>query len=403
MHRRDARPGSPGFNADPWDFYRRMRETTPVAPIILSSGRRAWVVTRYDDAARVLRDPLFTKERSKARGVTKTASLLTPGVLRALERNMLDVDDPDHRRLRALVQRAFTPRLVESMRGSVARVATELLDEIPKGSTIDLLSRYARPLPVRIIAELLGIAPCERERFEHWSARIVAADSSDWAKLRTMPSIFAFVRFIGRLIDTRRRNPGNDLVSALVAAEEEGERLERDELVAMIFLLLVAGHETTVNLIGNGMLALLEHPTELRRLRDDRSLLGTAVEEMLRCASPLQMATERYACPGATAGEVAIPTGALVYVSLASANRDETQFADPAAFDISRTPNRHLAFGLGIHHCLGAPLARMEGAIAFDQILEHFGTLELAGPADGLRWRKGVVLRGLESLPMRVG
>jgi cytochrome P450 len=398
----EPRPGSREFNADPWELYRRLRAEAPVAPVTLSSGRKAWIVTRYDDALSVLRDPLFTKERNKARGVDSRPSLLAPKILRALERNMLDVDDPDHRRLRALVQKAFTPRLIESMSDSVARIARELLDALPQDRPFDLLEHFARPLPVRVIAEMLGIAPSERHHFERWSARIVAADSSDWAKLRALPSIYAFVRYIGRLIDARRANAGTDFISALVAAEEEGEKLDREELVAMIFILLVAGHETTVNLIGNGMLALLTHPAELARLRNDRALLGSAIEEMLRYASPLQMATERYACPGAAAGGVSIPRGDLVYVSLAAANRDERQFEDPDRFDISRSPNPHLAFGLGIHHCLGAPLARLEGAIAIDALVSRFGEIRLTERPGKLRWRKGVVLRGLERLRLIV-
>jgi cytochrome P450 len=393
-------PGSREFNADPWRFYEQLRASERVAAVKISGRRKAWIVAGYDEAVAVLRDPLFTKERHKALGREVRPSFGVPAVLRAIERNMLDVDDPDHRRLRALVQQAFTPRLIESMRQSIDTITRELLGQMEGSSRVDLIETFARPLPVRVIVDLLGIASDERDRFEQWSSRIVAADTSDWAKLRALPSIFAFVRYIKRLVERRRRAPGTDLISVLVQAEEEGERLDPEELVAMIFLLLVAGHETTVNLIGNGALALMEHPFELERLRREPSILPTAIEEMLRFASPLQMATERYACPGAVAGNVSIPPGDLVYVSLASANRDESQFTDAQRFDISRYPNRHIAFGLGIHHCLGAPLARMEGETAFSLLLERFGRLRLAVPANQLRWRKGVVLRGMESLPV---
>ena len=218
--------------------------------------------------------------------------------------------------------------------------------------------------------------------------------------LRAVPSVIAFLRYIRRLIAARRAAPGDDLLGALVRAEEAGERLSEDELVAMVFLLLVAGHETTVNLIGNGALALLEHPDQMTRLRHDPELIKPAVEELLRYASPLETATERFAREDVIIAGVTVPRGALVYAALASANRDEREFPDADALDITREPNRHLAFGLGPHYCVGASLARLEGQVAIGTLLRRAPDLRPAVAPGAVRWRRGLVLRGLEALPV---
>jgi cytochrome P450 PksS len=230
----------------------------------------------------------------------------------------------------------------------------------------------------------------------------VAADPSGWRMFKAIPSAVAFLRYLRRLVRTRRTEPRDDLVSALVAAEEAGDSLSEDELLAMIFLLLVAGHETTVNLIGNGVLALLEHPAELEKLRGNPILIKSAVEELLRYDGPLEKATERYAREEASVAGVPIPRGELVYAVLASANRDARQFSDPDSLDLARDPNRHLAFGLGIHYCLGAPLARLEGQIAIAALLARAPGLRLAVARKRLRWKRGLVLRGLEALPVNL-
>jgi cytochrome P450 PksS len=321
------------------------------------------------------------------------------GFLQAIERNMLDLDVPHHTRLRGLVHLAFTPRLIERMRGRIASLADERLDRAVARGGMDLIADYALPIPLTVISEMLGIPTRDQLRFHRWSNAIVSA-TAGINLFRVLPAIWFFVRYLRRIIEAKRRRPVDDLISALVAAEEAGDKLRDDELVAMVFLLVVAGHETTVNLIGNGTLALLQFPHELERLRADPRLDATALEELLRFHSPIECSTERYAREPLAMAGVTIPTGSLVYGLIASANRDETQFDDPERLDLGREKNRHLAFGQGIHYCLGAPLARLEGQIALRRLLERMPGLRLAVPEAALRWRRGLNLRGLETLPV---
>jgi len=396
----DARFASPDFKANPHPVYRRLRDSAPVSRVRLPDGRWAWLITRYDDVASVLKDERFVKDVFRARPGNPP---WVPPLFRPLTRNMLDLDAPDHTRLRGLVHKSFTPRLIEQMRDRIQGLTESLIDAVEPTGRMDLIRDYALPIPATIIAEMLGVPPEDRRRFQRWSKSLVAASPSGWGMLRAIPGAVAFLRYIRKLVRARRTAPQDDLVTALVRAEEAGQRLDEDELLAMIFLLLIAGFETTVNLIGNGTLALLEHPAQMQKLRADGSLLPSAVEELLRFDGPLETATERYAMEDVAIGGTTIPRGALVYAVLASANRDERQFPDPDSLDLTREPNRHLAFGLGVHYCLGAPLARLEGQIAFGTLLRRFPELRLAAPRAKLRWRRGLVLRGLESLPLEVG
>ena len=282
------------FKANPYPFYARLRAECPVCQVMLPGKQRAWLVTRYEDVAALLKDERFVKDRLNAQMPEQASKQpWMPAMFKPLTRNMLDLDPPDHARLRGLVYKAFTPRLVENLRPRVQTLTDELLDAVSNRGGMDLISAYALPLPTTIIAEMLGVPAADRHKFHRWSSRFVTSNSTKWAMLKAMPSLIAFLRYIRKLIKIRRSAPQDDLVSALVAAEEAGDQLSEDELVAMIFLLLVAGHETTVNLIGNGMLALLEHPEEMRRLRDEPALIKPALEELLRYASPLETATER--------------------------------------------------------------------------------------------------------------
>jgi cytochrome P450 PksS len=355
---------SSAFKAESLRYYARLRRESPVHEVMLPGKQRAWLVTRYADVLALLKDERFVKLRANVATPDEDyREPWMPAMFRPLSRNMLDLDPPDHTRLRSSVQKAFTPRFVEMLRGRVETIAEDLLAAMRHRNHFDVIADFALPLPTIVIAEMLGVPKTQQHRFHRWSKNIVAANWSKWSMIRAVPSVIAFIRYIRRLIALKRTQPADDLVTALVNAEAE-DRLSDDELLSMIFLLLIAGHETTVNLIGNGTLALLQHPSEMQRLRDDATIVVPAIEELLRFGSPLETATERYAREPLTFAGTALPAGALVYAVLSSANRDETVFDDPDRLNFTRDPNRHLSFGLGIHYCLGAPLARMEGQIA---------------------------------------
>ncbi len=392
---------SPQFNANPYPFFARLRAEAPVQQVMLPGMPPAWLVTRYEDVLAALKDRRFVKDRLNA--VPAGGSVKqpwVPGFVKPLTRNMLDLDAPDHTRLRTLVHKAFSPRTIEQMRARIQTLTDELLDAVEDRGGMDLIRDYALPLPTTIIAGMLGVPVEDRHRFHRWSSAIVATNPSTLGMIRAIPNIIAFLRYIRRLVKARRRDPGDDLVSALVQAEEAGDQLSEDELVSMVFLLLVAGHETTVNLIGNGVLALIGHPDQLESLREDPERIGLAVEELLRFCGPLKVATERYAREDSAIAGTTIPQGELVYLGLASANRDEQQFDDPDRLDVTRTPNRHLAFGQGVHFCLGAPLARLEGQIAIDTLLRRTRDLRLSVPHEALKWQRGLIIRGLRALPV---
>jgi cytochrome P450 len=392
---------SPQFKANPHPFYAHLREEAPVWRITLADKRTAWLVTRYEDVAGVLKDDRFAKDPRGAQDPEQRAEgPWVPGFLKPLEQNMLDLDDPDHKRLRTLVSKAFTPRLIERLRGRVEAICQELLDAMEREGRAELVRDYALPLPATVIAELLGVPAGDHRRFHRWSNRIVSM-SSGRDLLRALPAALAFVRYLRKMSERRRTSPEDDLISALVQAGEAGDKLSQDELLAMSFLLLVAGHETTVNLIASGTLALIEHPEQLEKLKADPRLIKPAVEELLRYTSPVEIATERYARVDLEVSGTEVPRGELVLAVLGSANRDERCFEDPDALDLARDPNKHLAFGRGgVHHCLGAPLARMEAQIAFTALLQRFPNMHLLVTPESLRWRRGLFLRGLERLPV---
>ena len=398
---------SPAFKVDPYLFYARLREEAPVWRTTLGDRRTAWLVTRYEDVVEVLKDDTFAKDRLNAMNREQQVKTpWVPGFLKPLERNMLDLDEPDHMRLRALVSKAFTPRLIEKLRERIEALCEELLDgmerEEKRWGGVDLVSHYALPLPATVIAELLGIPAEDHKKFHRWSSRMVSF-SSTRDLLRFLPAALSFMRYLRKMIERRRAEPQDDLITALIQAEEAGEKLGEDELLAMAFLLLVAGHETTVNLIASGVLSLLENPEQMEALRGDPTIIKPAVEELLRYTSPVEMATERYAREDIEVAGTTIPRGELVLAVLGSANRDERHFEDPGTLDLARDPNRHLAFGRGgVHHCLGAPLARMEGQIAIDAFLQRFPEAYLAVRPGSLRWRRGLFLRGLQELPLEL-
>jgi cytochrome P450 PksS len=389
---------SPEFKADPFPFYARLRagQTVCRVEIALAPGvREAWLVTRYDDVVAVLKDPRFAKNRENA-----ARKPWLPEFVKPLERNMLDLDEPDHGRLRTLVHKAFTPAMVETLRPRIQQISDRLLDAVEPSGSMDLVRDFSLPLPLTVIVELLGIPAQDQDRFQVWS-KAALRPPTRVNTLLAMPSLWAFMRYLRRLFRELRVTPREGLLTALVQVEEAGDRLSEDELLAMAVLLVIAGHETTVNLIASGTLALLEHPEQMERLRNNPALIGSAIEELLRFSNPLETTTMRFACEAVSIAGTTVPRGALVLAVLASANRDEKQFDHADDLNLSRENNRHVAFGLGAHFCLGAPLARIEGQIAINTLLRRLPRLQLAVPVKALRWRATPVLRGLEALPVK--
>jgi cytochrome P450 PksS len=395
------RPFSPAFKRSPFPGYATMREETPVLRVLRPGGAALWLVTRYDDVMAVLHDPRFKKDYRSVEREDAKGHLAAPDIWAALSRHMLASDPPDHTRLRNLVVKAFAPRLIAQQRERIQALADSLIDAVLPRGEMDLIDDYAFPLPITVIAELLGVPAADRDRFRAWSGAVVTDRTAPGALEALMVAGQAFVTYLRDLFEERRRTPRPDLVTALVEAEEAGDRLDEAELISTVFLLLVAGHETTVNLIGNGMLALLTHPEELRRLRDDPALLAPAVEELLRFDGPVETSTLRFASEPVEVAGVTIPRGATVMVVLSSANRDAAHFADADRLVLERSDNDHLAFGHGIHYCLGASLARLEGQIAIGTLLRRLPSLRLAVPVEQLDWRQSVLIRGMVRCPLR--
>ena len=392
-----AELAGPQFRSNPYPFYAHLRKEQPVIQVVTPDGLLAWLITRYDDVLNALKDKRLSKDKANL----GEKPPWVPKYFEPLARNMLDVDDPDHARLRTLVHKAFTPKLIETLRASIENLSEQLIESAKPRGRMDLIAEFALPLPVAVISQMLGIPKREQDKFHRWSNTIVSSQSSKFGALKAIPSVVSFLRYIRRLIQLRQVHPEDDLTTALIQAEEAGARMNADEMLAMIFLLLIAGHETTVNLIGNGMLALFAHPEQMQKLRADASLIVPAVEEMLRFDSPLEMASERYAAEEVEFSGTAIPAGARVYAVIASANRDEQQFERAEQFDITRLNNRHLSFGMGAHYCLGAPLARLEGQIAIAALLRRLPELRMAAPYSKIRWKPGLILRGVKALPVK--
>ncbi|HEX2823229.1 MAG TPA: cytochrome P450 [Streptosporangiaceae bacterium] len=377
---------------DPYSVHARLRAQRPVSAVIMPGGTPAWLVTGYAEARAALADPRLRKSAPGWRP--------DPGsIYAALDGHMLNSDPPDHERLRRLVNKAFTPRRVERLRPRIAAITAELLDEISTQRDVDLLASFAFPLPITVICELVGIPVADRDDFRKWSATIISNNVSVQV---FQADATAMVHYFMALLAAKRQEPADDLLSALILARDEGDRLDENELLSMMFLLLVAGHETTVNLIASGTLALLLNPGELGRLRADPSLLAGAVEELLRYVNPVNHATYRFTAEPVEIGGTHIEAGEPVIIALSSADRDPSRFAGPDRLDLSRDSSGHLAFGHGIHYCLGAPLARLEAEIAFGALLERFGSMRLAVPAESLRWRPSTLIHGLETLPVRL-
>ena len=401
---------SPAFKSDPYPYYAQLRASAPVHQAErFFRDRPAWLIARYDDAVEVLKaDELFVKNPANA--MTPEQYRKAPKIpFKALSSNLLSVDVPDHTRLKSLVHTAFSPRTVEQMRSRTQTLAHELLDRIEQkhsnGEQIDLIADYALPLPLTIIGQMLGVPDEDQDRFHRWTQNFVSIGyTTNPLRMATRAAgIMRFVNYIRQIVRERAQHPQDDLISGLVAAHENDERLTEDEVVAMVFLLLSAGHETTVNLIGNGLLALMQHPDQLKKLISQPELSKPAVEELLRFVTPAETATERYAATDTMIGDAHISKGDLVFVLIASANRDERRFDNPEVVDITRADNKHISFGQGIHYCVGAPLSRLEGQIAVPALIERFPDVRLSIPESSLSWRGNAILRGLNLLPVQLG
>ena len=389
-------PMDPEFLADPYPTYHRLRAEDPVH----HSPLGFWVLTRYEDVAAILRDARFIKEPLAALVAARFGSEVPRGV----GLSMLDRDPPDHTRLRSLVSKAFTPRVVEGLRPRIQAIVDDLIARAEPTGSMDLIEEFAYPIPVNVICEMMGVPVRDHERFKGWSLDIARGLDSIWLPpdseipRRSAAARHAISDYFRELIAQRRTSPRADLLSALIAAEEAGDKLNEEELLATCILILIAGHETTVNLIGNGVLALLRHPAELSRLRTTPGLITTAVEELLRYDGPVQR-TARVASADATIGGHTIRQGEMVMPFIGAADRDPAQFPEPDRLNLSRADNRHIAFGWGIHFCLGAPLARVEGQIAIDTLVRRLPRLALIG--DSVEYRQSLTLRGLKTLPVK--
>ncbi|GDY32077.1 cytochrome P450 family protein [Gandjariella thermophila] len=385
--------------ADPYPWYARLRTEAPVCRVRQEGGLEIYLVTRYEDARRALTDPRLSKNPEVGAETLAAAGEHTyRAVAVALAGNMLGTDPPEHTRLRRLLSAAFTQRRVEGLRPRVQAITDGLLDAVSGRREVDLMDALAFPLPITVICELLGVPAADRDDFRRWTT----ASLLPYGRPAQADGTRALNEYLAALIKAKRDRPSDDLISALITASADG-RLSADEVLANAVLLLIAGHETTVNLIGNGVLALLREPHLWRELRRDPGLVPGAVEELLRYDGPVERATSRFAAEDVEIAGVTVPKGSVVIVALGSADRDPERFPDPDTVDLRRGENPHLAFGHGIHYCLGAPLARMEGQIAIGTLLRRFPDLALAAPAGALVWRESRLMRGLTALPVALG
>ena len=400
----------PASHGDAYAYYAELRRTTPIIKATIPTRGTGWVVTRYADVLQAHRDPRFSTD---PRNATRTPMFgfggpYAPKLIKLVGASMVSVDDPAHARLRRLVSKVFTPRAVADMAPWIAGMVGRLLDEASaeaRGGAVDLMERFCLPLPLRVISEMLGIPDDWRLEFHDQVARLIEVNHRPVKRaIRWLPAMPKLLRFFEDLIDLRRREPDDRLITKLIAVEEEGDHLSRDELIGMIFLLLFAGHETSVNLIGNGLMALFEHPEQMARLRRDPALMDGAVEEFFRFTNPVEHGTPRFALEDLEIAGQRIRKGDMVILLIAAANRDEAVFAEPDRFNIGRRDNnRHLALGFGLHYCLGSSLARLETKIAVDALLRRFPDLALAVPPAAVPWRQATGLRGVVRLPVRLG
>lgn len=384
------------FIRNPFPTYSEIREKDPLFRFLLPTGQYAWIVTKYKDAIEVLKDSRFITHFEESK--LKEGSLSRHE--KVASRNLLNVNPSDHRRLRRLVQKTFTPRMVENLRNRIEHITHELLNEVQDKGKMNLIEDFAFPLPIKVICEMLGVPTEDQDKFREWSDILMEGVNNPELQGKSNKVIKEFIDYLENLTVEKRNNLQDDLISNLIMVEDEGDKLTLDELYAMVFVLIIAGHETTVNLIGNGIMALLENPEQKKKLQDQPELIHSAIEEILRYDGPAEVSNARWAIEDVEFKGKNIKKGEMVFIALSSANRDSEQFADPDTFDITREANNHLAFGKGVHFCLGAPLARLEGEIAISALLKSMPNLRLNSDFDDLEWRRGMIIRGLREIPL---
>lgn len=394
------------FRRNSHEVFAQMRMEAPVIKQAGIDGETPiWFVTRYAEAQQVLSDDKhFVRDPRLALNPEEFDRILgipDPQIDRMMNNNMLNRDGEDHRRLRSIVSKAFTPRVIQSMRPRIEKIAENLLDKVITTGRMELVSDYAFPLPITVIAELLGIPLDNQNQFRIWSNAFVRPALTPEEQQEAMRLLLEFAGYMQQLVAERRRQPGNDLLSGLIHAEEGGDRLNESELFSMLTLLIVAGHETTVSLIGNAVLALLQHSDARNEMRSNPELIPSAMEEFLRYDSPVERTLTRFVAQDVQLVGQQLKRGDLIIVILGSANRDESQFSDAAQLDIHRKQNQHIAFGKGVHYCLGAPLARLEGEIALRVLFERIPDLTLDIDIQELEWRDVPLFHSLVSLPVK--
>ncbi|HDR7784001.1 MULTISPECIES: cytochrome P450 [Bacillus] len=388
------------FKEDAYEIYKESRKVQPILFVNKTELGAEWLITRYEDALPLLKDNRLKKDPANVFSQDTLNVFLTVDNSDYLTTHMLNSDPPNHNRLRSLVQKAFTPKMITQLEGRIQDIADDLLNEVERKSSLNLVDDYSFPLPIIVISEMLGIPKEDQAKFRIWSHAVIASPETPEEIRETEKQLSEFITYLQYLVDNKRKEPKEDLVSALILAENEGHKLSARELYSMIMLLIVAGHETTVNLITNTVLALLENPDQLQLLKENPKLIDAAIEEVLRYYSPVEVTTSRWADEPFQIHDRTIERGDMVVIALASANRDETVFENPEVFDITRENNRHIAFGHGSHFCLGAPLARLEARIAITTLFNRMPELQIKGKREDIKWQGNYLMRSLEELPL---
>ena len=384
------------YKANPYALYEKLRRDLPVYKTFLPNGTEIFVVSRYEDVLVGLKDSRLVKDIRNARGKSLWDLL---GIGRIRGKNMLRADPPEHDRLRSLANEAFKPKYVRDLRGRIQQIADELVDKVQAKGKMEFISEFAFPMPIRVISEMLGVPEEDQDKFRKWSGDLINSGALSSERPVITPPLAQLIQYVRKVVDDHRKNPRPDVVTQLIEAEDKGDRLSEAEVVSTVVLLLVAGHETTVNLIGNGLLALLLNPAQFEKLKQDPALIKPAIEELLRFVNPVQL-VNRYATEKLQIAGQEIPSGSHLVLVLGAANHDPLYASDPEQLDLTRHDPKHVAFGQGIHYCLGAPLARLEGEIAFATLLNRLPNMRLAVPPETLQWRPAVELRGLTELPV---